>query len=527
MSQPHAFAAALIALVLLPYPIEAAAGKPARTSERADRVRTLLRRHCVGCHGVKPRGGVQVLRLPQRDLKGRTLVVPGDPEGSLLFDLVAGGSMPPGRLPKLSAAELAQLRDWIKDGAPAFPPEVGRDYLLRRLVEDFGRLPKESKPHVRYLSLNHLTPDQAARQASALRAVLGQLSRGGKPLSEPVAADPTHTLLRIDLRDLGWDRRPFEKQTLNLFDLLLLEYPYGVLLNRPSSAELAEFLRQTRPVRPIPYLRVDWLVRAVLTEPMHGDFLTALERKAGPAPLALEGRDLPAGLLVSWDDAERELEMGPAVGNRLREVVGKIPDLAPLGRKATVPRSVWERHFPKVVRQLGLGTPILPLDGETWPEENADSSLQVEIRLVDPKDPGLSENPRAKDRFVFEKDQYRIWIHSNQDVRLELVITESQGHKRVQKVKGSPIIALNADKRFASMPATVKHPPGPVSFTLYVYPKKALAGAPYPAGTLMNRKGMRGRFVHPFYKPDDRKGRKEADPAKMVKITLPFTVVAE
>jgi hypothetical protein len=515
MPQRNPFPVALIAVVLLP-PFAVEAGTP----EQSEKVRALLRRHCLRCHGEKPRGGVRLLELPQQDAHGRRLVVPRVPEGSLLFDLVAGGSMPPGRLPKVSADEVALLRDWIKDGA-AIPSEAGQDYLLRLLVADLGRVPRESQPHVRYLSLNHLDPDRSAQQVGALRAVLGHLSAAEKP-SPPVTVGPANGLLRIDLRDLGWDRKAFEGQPLKLFDLLLLEYPYGVLPHTPLPAGLAEFLRQTGQVRPIPYVRADWLVRAVLTEPVHGDFLTLLKAKGGAAP------KLPPAQAVSFTEARRELEVDVAE-DRFRAVLEAIAELAPLGGKATVARPAWERHFPHVVRRLGIGTPILPIDGETWDECSLDPSLRVDFRLVDPEDPGLPDEPAHKKRFVARRDKIQIWIRSNQDVELELIATDFTGQKRHLGREESTIV-LRANKPQRPGKPILASSPGRRSLTLYAYPKKSLAGVHYPVGTLMNREGMRGRFVHRLYQPDASRGAKEDDrfdPAKMVKITLPFTVEKE
>ena len=187
---------------------------------------------------------------------------------------------------------------------------------------------------------------------------------------------------------------------------------------------------------------------------------------------------------------------------------------------------MWERRFPEVVQRLGIGTPVLPIDGETWNGENTpDSSLRVQIRLVDPDDRGLPDNPRHKSRFVYNTDRYRIWVRSNRDFLFELAVTDSSGRKRVQRPPGSSVLFLPADKPFAAAATTMRYPPGRGFFTLHVYTKESLDGAPYPEGVLMNREGMRGRFVHPFYKEEGSEGRRVADPAKMIKITLPFTIV--
>ena len=84
----------------------------------------ILRTHCAGCHNEADREGefsVETFSsLKQGGDKGSTLK-PGDPEGSLLVKLIEGRAkpvMPPKDEPRVSAAELALLRQWIADGAP-------------------------------------------------------------------------------------------------------------------------------------------------------------------------------------------------------------------------------------------------------------------------------------------------------------------------------------------------------------------------------------------------------------------------
>jgi hypothetical protein len=71
-------------------------------------------------------GYEQLVDAPSQgeDCKNKTTklrVEPGDPDASLLIDKVVapscGERMPVG-LPKLSAADVQKLRDWIADGAP-------------------------------------------------------------------------------------------------------------------------------------------------------------------------------------------------------------------------------------------------------------------------------------------------------------------------------------------------------------------------------------------------------------------------
>ncbi len=531
MRQQPRLAALFAIALLLSFAVEAHGAEPVGSVEWAEKARAVFRRHCLRCHGEKARGGVRILEQPPT-VDGRALFVPGKPDRSILLDLVEGGSMPPGRLAKLSGDDVAVLREWIKAGAAAFPAETGQDYLLRRLVDDFRDVPVEKKPYVRYLSLNHLAPDKARRKAvsDALRAVLRVQSRDRARLVEPEAVEPTGTLLRIDLRELGWESPAFDSPTPNLFDLLLLEYPYGVLPNAPFSPELSTFLRQTKQVRPIPYVRIDWLIRALTTDPLYTEFLYVLGKPRGVPPPS-EAIKLLEGDSIQVDDAVRELETSVSI-LRLQGVLGGLPALSPLLRKEAVKRVVWESHFLEVARRLDIGTPILPLDGLSSPDYNPDPDLKVEIRLVDPKDPDLPLNPKVKKRFVANKDSkdhFQVWIRSSQDVEIELVYTNSEGSMKVLSQKSDvaeanvPLLFPRGKDSDEGFEATS---PGLRSITLFAYPQKSLDGEPYRRGQWYGRDGMQHRFVHGFYALDKEGNRLAGpDPARMVKITVQFNVV--
>ena len=85
------------------------------------------------------------------------------------------------------------------------------------------------------------------------------------------------------LREAGWDHKPFDK--LNnagmvagpadgtLFDVVLMEYPFGVLPTAVKEAEkLGEkFLGPAKQVRPFAFVRGDWFVEASTTAPLVND----------------------------------------------------------------------------------------------------------------------------------------------------------------------------------------------------------------------------------------------------------------
>ncbi len=85
------------------------------------RVRPLLSKYCLSCHGVPPQGDL-LLDSREHMLKGGRsgpILVPGDADNSLLIQAVEQKSdkpkMPPGK--KLSDDDLADLVAWVKQGA--------------------------------------------------------------------------------------------------------------------------------------------------------------------------------------------------------------------------------------------------------------------------------------------------------------------------------------------------------------------------------------------------------------------------
>lgn len=250
----------------------------------------LFRQRCAQCHSApKPKGKLDV--LDHEALLRDGIVTPSKPEASELYAQVASGRMPQpgnGRSP-LSQAEKDLVRDWIGAGAPAFPADVaatgqvGEDYVLKTILKDVRKV-KENQAQdadfVRYFSLNHLvaagvSDTELEDHRRALALVINHLSLM-KDFVRPEPVDkPLNTVFRVDLRKLGWDKKPFEGSDLNLFDLALLEYPYGVaaLASQDFDALNDEFLGRIHQVRPVPYVRGDWFVSVASQPPLYEDFL--------------------------------------------------------------------------------------------------------------------------------------------------------------------------------------------------------------------------------------------------------------
>ena len=99
----------------------------------AQEIQPVLAAKCLPCHGQDPDlvlGGLDMTareRLLRAGNSGRPAIVPGDPDGSLLYQAVSGGAgvlpMPPKENDRLAADQLARVREWIENGAP-WPSEA-------------------------------------------------------------------------------------------------------------------------------------------------------------------------------------------------------------------------------------------------------------------------------------------------------------------------------------------------------------------------------------------------------------------
>src|SRR5262249_32262644 len=103
----------------------------AQSKDSGSEARAILEKHCLACHGAAKMSGL--------DLRSRAAMIKGGSRGPALAAGAGLGSlphpapartgelkMPPGK-PRLAAAELAVLRQWIDAGAPwADAVEKGR-----------------------------------------------------------------------------------------------------------------------------------------------------------------------------------------------------------------------------------------------------------------------------------------------------------------------------------------------------------------------------------------------------------------
>ena len=272
-------------------------GAPAQAQDRelkADQVRDVFRKYCIDCHsgGKKTRGELNLFSSNGLVRADRPLVKPTDPDHSHLMQLVECGTMPPGTRPKVPDKERKILRDWIAAGAYPFPPESSEQYALTKILLDVraAKEPGRNLADERYVTLNHLLADDSTAaeldlHRAALNKALNQLSTK-KDLVTLKPIDPAATIYRIKLSELGWDVTPFvadvknankdiDPTKVNLYDLLLLDYPLATLPEHSDAAEsiVVDYLTKVNLVRPIPYVRGDWLACVATQAPLYNDLL--------------------------------------------------------------------------------------------------------------------------------------------------------------------------------------------------------------------------------------------------------------
>lgn len=94
--------------------------------EYQSQIAPLLKNHCVRCHGPAKQDAKLNLALGAglvRGGKNGKVILPGNPDSSLLWQHVSDNSMPKGEAP-LTPPEKALLRQWIEKGAVGLPTKV-------------------------------------------------------------------------------------------------------------------------------------------------------------------------------------------------------------------------------------------------------------------------------------------------------------------------------------------------------------------------------------------------------------------
>ena len=248
-----------------------------QTGDLAIQSRAILSKYCGECHkDGSTRSSLSVLDHKQLvNLQSPVPFAARDGSRSQILELLDDGSMPPAARARPTPAEIDILKRWIGAKAPGYPKAFDAATTQRAMLDDFARVPEKDRGSVRYVSMAHLVPPGTEPPnlkpvEFSLQLALAGASRG-VPTGAAKPVDDSATLFRLDLRALGWDAPDlFEKvveQTaegkfrMNAFDLILLEFPDATPV---VDARVQQALAEMKQLRPIPYLKADWLTSALL-----------------------------------------------------------------------------------------------------------------------------------------------------------------------------------------------------------------------------------------------------------------------
>jgi serine/threonine-protein kinase len=251
-------------------------------AELAARARKVLVSACYRCHGENgaAEGGFNYV-LDVKQLIERKKLVPGDLAKSKLFKRMKDKEMPPeDEKPQPTTEDLAAIQKWIEAGAPAFPEAAAATRAFKNEIEvltairDHLRAANDAdRPFLRYFTLTHLANNPRVSdvdlvwQRAALAKVVNSLS--WKPgVILPAAVDKGETILVVDLRDLGWDRK-------GLWHQVLRSYPYGLKSDNHPDDILRRLAREVDHLNKgeLPYIRADWFVATASRPPLYHIFL--------------------------------------------------------------------------------------------------------------------------------------------------------------------------------------------------------------------------------------------------------------
>jgi serine/threonine-protein kinase len=234
----------------------------------------LAKKYCYRCHN----GSIE-FDITDRDgllaKKGDSVyVVPGQLDDSYLWQRIDDGDMPPEGQPQPSAVEKELLKQWIDAGAPK-PEREKRPFKREEdvqadILNDLRGTKASDRTFQRYFTITHLYNNNENVSAVDLRLYRAAFAKAVNHLSwesrivVPTAIDREQTVFRLDLRDLGWDKR-------NIWQSVLAVYPYGLKFNRVEDPQIREIDRQLELLSgtPLAYVRADWLSVTATRPPLY------------------------------------------------------------------------------------------------------------------------------------------------------------------------------------------------------------------------------------------------------------------
>jgi mono/diheme cytochrome c family protein len=404
--------ARLALAVLLASAAGAVAADPPSARQKSDaaiEARRVLKKYCAECHTSGGAGHKAFAVLDHAGFMAADVPVPfankAAPSGSLILHLLEDGSMPPGGKPRPSKDEVAAVRAWIGTGAAGYPASFGEASVLDEIVRhEATKVPTPAEAAgYRYVSFRHLFADDAPAppmgdlEPAFKKALFAAAGTTNFPV-DPI--DDLGTIYRIDAGKIGWTAPDlFDRVTagkadgsadFNGFDLILLEYPFV----GPPPAAAKDFLAKRKQVRPVPFLRGDWLTAALLVKSDAG--------KDEPTPLAL---DLKTVFRLS-----------------------QFPDAPPSGPKLRA-KPFAETLSRPLAADIRAGKEYPLVSGMSVGDITPDAApFELSFRF------SVTGNP-APALDVTTRDIFRIEVKPTRDVFVECVWVQSDGECVVQPLK--------------------------------------------------------------------------------------------
>jgi hypothetical protein len=185
---------------------------------------------------------------------------------------------------------------------------------------------------------------------------------------------------------------------------------------------------------------------------------------------------------------------------------GAALGLAPLGvRDGVVRRDTWEDYYDQTVRAIGLGVPVVPLDG-LFRRDYPAGPPAVDVEL--------STNARNNLFKPGEQMVIKVQNRSGKPVYIELTGTSTDGKKVIVADSATQIAPGGT---FTLPPITMSSKLGKEHVTLLA------SHDPFPAGEVLRGDGVTDRVVRPLYQYQKQGNGQYVigfDPVRMVKRTI-------
>jgi hypothetical protein len=229
----------------------------------------VLRDSCYRCHGKEGTNEGGFNFILDLEKLARTHVKPGSPGESLLLERITANDdtvmPPPGEQPRPSSADIAAIRGWIEQGAPALATTDGRAFLakeqiVKSVLDDLKRANPRTRRFLRYFTLAHLynagaSGDELQSYRNAFVKLINSLSWNNELLT-PDTIDPAKVVWRVDIRGLNWSSKEWDE--------VEQAYDYALEAATPDEVACCEATESKTPL-----VRVDWFVHAASQPPLY------------------------------------------------------------------------------------------------------------------------------------------------------------------------------------------------------------------------------------------------------------------